>query len=213
MSFDNILRVLRGEPTKAFSFKALGELCSIGGHSAVADLFGMHLSGFIAWFIWRGVYLFKLPTLARRLQVGFDWAWLLLFPRDLAHVRTRQTDRVTHAYYQPGDFIFRQDDPPNNFYVIERGDVEVIRSTGKDPSGEVVAVLSAGSFFGEKALLNDEPRIASVRARTPVEVLVMGKNVFTQVSGALGPLRDALAQALNRRAIDVWNNEPRCTNC
>src|SRR5262249_41430946 len=81
----NILRLLQNQPTQPFRFKALGELCSIGGHSAVADLFGFHISGFLAWFVWRGVYLFKLPTWARRFQVGFDWAWLLLFPRDLAH--------------------------------------------------------------------------------------------------------------------------------
>jgi len=72
--------VIKGQPTKPFSFKLLGELCSIGGHSAVAELFGLHLSGLIAWFMWRGIYLFKLPTFARKFQVGFDWAWLLFFP-------------------------------------------------------------------------------------------------------------------------------------
>jgi len=205
----NLLRVLEGKSTKPFRFKLLGELCSLGGHSAVADLMGLHLSGLVAWFIWRGVYLFKLPTWARRLQVGFDWAWLLLFPRDLAHVRSRQTDRFSHAHYQAGDVIIRKGDPPANFFVIEKGEVEVVRSTPKDPEGEVVAVLGPGSFFGEKALLSNEPRVADVRARTPVDVLVMGKNVFTQFSGALAPLRDALAQALNRRAIDVWQGEPQ----
>jgi len=204
----NILRVLESSPTKPFCFKQLGELCSIGGHSAVADLFGLHLSGFIAWFIWRGVYLFKLPTFARQLQVGFDWAWLLLFPRDLAHLRTRTTDRVSHAHYQAGDFIIRQGEPPTNFYVIEQGEVEMTRVTDKDPKGEVVAILGPGSFFGEKALLSDEPRVASVRARTAVEVLVLGKNVFTQISGALAPLRDALSQTLNRRALDIWKDRP-----
>ena len=109
----------------------------------------------------------------------------------------------------PGDFIIRQDDPATNFYVIEKGEVEVVRSTDKDPKGEVIAVLNAGSFFGERGLLSNDPRVASVRARTAVEVLVIGKNVFTQISGALGPLRDALAQALNRRGIDVWKGEPQ----
>jgi len=103
----------------------------------------------------------------------------------------------------------KQGEPPFEFYVIERGEVEVIRNTDKDPGGEVVRVLGPGSFFGEKALLNDEqPRVSSARARTAVEVVVMGKNVFTQVSGALGPLRDALAQTLNRRAINVWKDNP-----
>jgi NADH dehydrogenase len=215
---ENIIRSLASQPTKPFHFKLLGELCSIGGHSAVADLFGMHLSGFLAWFVWRGVYLFKLPTIGRRFQVGFDWATLLLFPRDLAYARTETTERVSHAHYDAGDFIFRQGDAPTNFYVLEKGEVEVLRSKdgnsdGK-PSGngsnfEVVAVLSAGSFFGERALMGNRPRIMSIRARTPVEVLVMGKNVFTQVSGALTPLRDALAQTLNRRVVDVWKDRPQ----
>jgi NADH dehydrogenase FAD-containing subunit len=71
---------LRGEPTRPFSFKAIGQLCSIGGHSAVAEFQGVQLSGFLAWLLWRGVYLFKLPAWARRFQVGFDWAWQLLLP-------------------------------------------------------------------------------------------------------------------------------------
>jgi NADH dehydrogenase len=203
----NLVRVLHGEPTKSFFFKQLGELCSIGGHSAVADLFGMQLSGFLAWFVWRGVYLFKLPTWGRRTQVGFDWAWLLLFPRDLAHFRTERTDRVSHAHYDVGDFIIRSGDPPTSFYVLEKGEVEVLRPNNGSLS-EVVAVLGPGSFFGERALLSDRPRVMSIRARTPVEVLVMGKNIFTQISGALAPLRDAIAQTLNRRSIDVWKENP-----
>ncbi|HWX22707.1 MAG TPA: FAD-dependent oxidoreductase [Candidatus Binatia bacterium] len=204
----NIVRVLKGQPTRPFQFKLLGELCSIGGHKAVADLFGLHLSGFLAWFVWRGVYLFKLPTWGRRFQVGFDWASLLLFPRDLAHVRIEQTDRVSHAHYNAGEFIFRQGEPPTNFYVLEKGEVEVVRATnGSD--GEVVAVLGAGSFFGERALIGNRPRVMSIRARTPVEVLVMGRNVFAQMSGALAPLKEALAQTLNRRAVDVWKDRPQ----
>ena len=204
----NILRVVRGEPTRPFSFKVLGQLCSIGGHSAVAEMFGLQLSGFIAWFAWRGVYLFKLPSWSRRCQVGFDWFWLLLFPRDLSHLRTKLTDRVSHAHYQPGDYIFRQGDAPANFYVIESGEVEILRSTPEHPEAQVLAVLGPGAFFGEQALLSNQPRNASPRARTAVEVLVMGRNVFTQVSKALAPLRDALAQTLNRRSVDVWKANP-----
>jgi NADH dehydrogenase len=206
-SAQNIARVLKGQPTQPFSFKLLGELCSIGGHSAVADFLGMHLSGFWAWFLWRGVYLFKLPTIARRLQVGFDWAWLVLFPRDLAHIRARQSDRVSRAHYEAGEFIFRRGDPSTNFYVLEQGEVEVLRPIDGDQH-EVVAVLGAGSFFGERALLGNRIRQMSIRTRTAVEVLVMGKNLFTQMSSALAPLRDALAQTLNRRSVDTWKDQP-----
>ncbi len=205
---ENIVRMLRGKPTRPFRFKQLGELCSIGGHSAVADLFGLQISGFLAWFLWRGIYFWKLPTLGRKLQVGFDWASLLVFPRDLAHIRTEETGRVTHAHYEPGNFIFRRGDPPANFYVLEKGEVEIVRETDTG-DGEIVSILGPGSFFGERALIGDRPRVMSARARTPIEVLIMGKNVFSQISAALTPLRDALAHTLNRRTMDVWKDRPQ----
>ncbi len=207
----NILRVMHGEPTQPFKFKVLGQLCSIGGHSAVAEMFGFKLSGFVAWFTWRGVYLFKLPAWSRRIQVGFDWAWLLLFPRDLSHIKTNVTDRVTHAHYETGDYIIRQGEPAASFYVIEKGEVEVVRSSPEKPDGEIIATLGAGNFFGEQALLGNRPRAASVRARTPAEIVVLGRNVFTTISGSLAPLKTALAQALNRRSTAFWAQRPEAT--
>jgi len=205
----NIANTLRSQPTKPFSFKPFGQLCSIGGHSAVAEFLGIQISGFIAWFMWRSVYLFKLPAWARRLEVGFDWMWLLMFPRDLAHLRARQTDRVSQAHYQQGDVIIRQGEVLSNFYVIKSGEVEILRAPSTDAhSGEVVGILGPSSFFGEKALLGNEAVGFSVRARTATEVLVMGRNVFTQVSNSLAPMRDALAQVLNRRSIDLWKLFP-----
>lgn len=62
-----------------------------------------------------------------------------------------------------------------------------------------MAVLRPGEYFGEIALLDGTVRIGSVRARTEVEVLVMGKEVFSQVSGALAPFRNLVTQALRWR--------------
>ena len=205
---DNVVRVLRGEPTRPFSFRVLGQLCSIGGHSAVAEMFGFKLSGFLAWFTWRGVYLFKMPSWSRRFQVGFDWAWLVLFPRDLSCIKTDVTDRVSHAHFEPGDLIIRQGDPPSSFYVIEKGEVEVFHTSPAKPEGEVIAAIGAGNFFGEGALLSNRPRAASVRARTPIEVVIMGRHVFTTISSSLAPLKQALMQALTRRTASFWTQRP-----
>lgn len=204
----NIMRVITGEATRPFSFKVLGQLCSIGGHSAVAEMFGFRLSGFLAWFTWRGVYLFKLPSWSRRIQVGFDWAWLLVFPRDLSCIKTDVTDRVTHAHYEPGDYVIRQGEPPSGFYVIEQGEVEIVRTSPGQPAGEVIATLGAGNFFGETALLNHQPRTASARARTSLEVVVMGRNVFTTISKSLAPLSKALTAAITRRSPAAWQERP-----
>lgn len=202
---DNIVRAVRGEPTRPFSFKPVGQLCSIGHHNAVAEVMGMRLSGLLAWFLWRTIYLSKLPSWSRRAKVGFDWAWQLVFSRDLSHLRTDTTERVTHAHYQPGDFVFHEGDPASSFYAIESGEVEiVVESRG----GEVVAVLGPGDFFGEMALVRSEPRSAGVRARSELEVVVMGKRVFEQVSGSLSVLRDLVTDAVRRRSGELWASLP-----
>ena len=206
---ENIVRVLRGKPTRPFTFKVLGQLCSIGGHSAVAEMLGFKLSGFWAWFTWRGVYLFKLPSWSRRVQVGFDWAWLLVFPRDLSCIKTDVTDRVTHAHYEPGDYVIRQGEPPVSFYVIEKGEVEIVRASPEKPEGEVLAVLGAGNFFGEAALLSNQPRSASVRARTTAEIVIMGRHVFSHIAESLAPLKSALMAAITRRSPNSWQERPR----
>lgn len=199
----NIARVLRGRPTRPFSFRPLGQLCSIGGHAAVAEFLGLRLSGFVAWLLWRGVYLFKLPTWARRLHVGLDWAWLLLFPRDLAHLRSRPTDRVTRAHFQAGDTIVHPHATPSGLLVVRSGEVELV-----DAAGNIVNVLGPGSFLAEQAMLAGEPFGLTARARMPVELLVLGRNVFTQLSASLLPLRDALDATLRRRSFHLWKTRP-----
>lgn len=201
----NIVHRLRNEPTKPFTYKMLGQMCSIGGHSAVAEMMGMRISGFLAWFIWRGVYLMKLPSIAQQIKVGIEWGFDLIFPRTLAHLRADQTRRIGRAFYGAGDFIFKQGDVATDFYVIEHGEVEVLKD--EDGKHELIAILGPGDFFGEAALMDSRPRNATVRARTDVEVTLMGRNVFTQISDALGPLRDAVAGAIKRRTNVLKNME------
>lgn len=209
----NLVRVVKGEPTQPFRFKALGQLCSIGGYQAVAEMFGFHISGFLAWFLWRGVYLFKLPTWSRRVKVALDWAWDVLFPRDLSFLNTDETHRVTHAYYRPGDFVQRQGEPARFFNVIEEGEVEVIRAT--EPNGEpkVVAVLAKGDFFGEAALLGNRPHETSIRARTAVRLRQAGIGLFSEIAGTFAPIREVLAKAVLRRSGDFWSRMPEVKAC
>jgi NADH:ubiquinone reductase (H+-translocating) len=85
---DNIIRVLRGEPTKPFRFESLGMMAALGGRKAVAQLPGDHvITGFLAWVLWRTYYLLRLPGLDRKMRVAFDWTLELLFPRDTAELR------------------------------------------------------------------------------------------------------------------------------
>ena len=90
----NIAAAIRGDETKPFRFKPLGALSTIGHNKAVAEIFGMRLSGFVAWLLWRGIYLLKVPTLARKVRVFFEWNWGMLFPADIAHLGFARTKRT-----------------------------------------------------------------------------------------------------------------------
>lgn len=204
----NLIRVLKGQPTQPFRFKALGQLCSIGGYQAVAEMFGMRVSGFLAWFLWRSTYLFKLPTWSRRAKVALDWAWDLLFPRDLSFLNTDGTQYLTHAYFRPGDFIHRQGEPARFFSVIEEGEVEILQATEQSPEAKVVAVLGAGDFFGEAALLGSRPHETSVRARTPVRLRQIGSALFSENVATFPPFRELLLKAVVRRSGDLWLRLP-----
>jgi NADH:ubiquinone reductase (H+-translocating) len=104
---DNLLATLRGQPTKPFTFNALGMMASLGGRRAVAQLPGdFVLTGWLAWFLWRSYYLLRLPGLDRKLRVAFDWTLEMIFPRDIAELRVysreAQSSATTDAGLNPG---------------------------------------------------------------------------------------------------------------
>ncbi|MBK9204228.1 MAG: FAD-dependent oxidoreductase [Candidatus Obscuribacter sp.] len=206
----NIARRIKGQATKPFSFKMQGQLCAIGGKSAVAEILGIRLSGGLAWFMWRGIYLMKLPSWPQKIKVGLEWGLDLLFGRTLAHLKADRTKRICRAHYGAGDYIFLQGDPATDFYVIDKGEVEILSTSGEgkaEEEEEVIAILGPGDFFGESSLLDRAMRTRSVRARSEVTCMVLGRNVFTQISSCLIPLKEAVAKAAQRRS-NMWLHVP-----
>jgi NADH dehydrogenase len=82
LQYKNIIASIRGEALKPFSFKTIGQLAAIGHRTGVGRIFGRRFSGFIAWWMWRTVYLSKLPGLEKRLRVALDWTLDLVFAKD-----------------------------------------------------------------------------------------------------------------------------------
>jgi len=92
----NIAAALLGRPGKPFSFKTIGLLASIGRRTGVARIFGYNFSGFFAWWIWRTIYLSKLPGLDKKVRVAFDWTLDLIFPKDVCAVHDLSSRRNFH---------------------------------------------------------------------------------------------------------------------
>jgi NADH dehydrogenase len=86
----NVKAQIQGSRTRGFHFDSLGALCVVGHQTACAELTlpwaratSLRFSGLLAWFMWRGIYLSKLPGLERKIRVLMDWTVELFFPRDI----------------------------------------------------------------------------------------------------------------------------------
>jgi NADH dehydrogenase len=86
----NIHAFGEGRPLRPFHFDSLGSLCVVGHQTACAELSvpfarakSVRFSGLLAWAMWRGIYLAKLPGLERKIRVLMDWTVELFFPRDI----------------------------------------------------------------------------------------------------------------------------------
>lgn len=84
----NIEAAIDGRALTPFTFTTLGQLATIGRRTGVAMVFGLKFSGLIAWAMWRGIYLMKLPRLTKKIRVMTDWTLDLLFGREVEQMIT-----------------------------------------------------------------------------------------------------------------------------
>jgi NADH:quinone reductase (non-electrogenic) len=94
---NNIVAGMRGQPLQPFRFKTLGMLAAIGRHAGVAEILGMRFSGVIAWCLWRGIYLSKLPGLQKKVRVALDWTLDLVFSKDIVQLPTLRSPTLSQA--------------------------------------------------------------------------------------------------------------------
>ena len=96
----NICAAIEGRPGIPFVFGTIGQLAAIGRRTGVARVFGFKFSGFAAWWLWRTVYLSKLPRFEKKVRVALDWTLDLIFPKDFVQFMTfreRGSDRQVPA--------------------------------------------------------------------------------------------------------------------
>jgi NADH dehydrogenase FAD-containing subunit len=87
---ERLVRTARGLDTGPFTFKDVGYIISLGKHSSVLDLFGIPLSGRLAWLAWAAAYLIKMVGFRKQLEVGLDHLTHLVFDHDTAQILARR---------------------------------------------------------------------------------------------------------------------------
>src|SRR5262250_2672422 len=80
----NVVAAVLDGSKRPIRFSTLGQLAAIGRRTGVANVIGIRFSGFIAWWLWRTIYLSKLPRLEKKVRVALDWTFDLCFAKDFA---------------------------------------------------------------------------------------------------------------------------------
>jgi len=197
---DNIVASFRGKPKRIFAFTGLGKLGSLGRRSAVAEVFGIHLKGIVAWVFWRGVYVTKFPGIDGQLRLLADWFLDVFLPRDITQLRLFHEEPVHREHFEPGETVFTTGDLGNKVYFIVKGQASVERD------GRTLAQLRIGEVFGEAALISDQPRNASVRAATALDTVAVSRDAFQELLGHLPGVNETMQEIMARRmdrAVDL----------
>ena len=195
---ENILLSLKNSRTrKTYAFKGLGMMGSLGHHSAVAQVMGLQISGFIAWLMWRGIYLMKLPGATRRARVLLAWVLDYIMPPDSVQLKLSSSAGITQEHFEPGQEIFRQGDVGDRIYIILSGEADVVQ----DREGKEVFCtrLHAGEFFGEMAVLNGSVRSSTVRCKSPMDALSLPKREFGLLTANLPELKSSFENVKHQR--------------
>ena len=202
----NLVASLRGEPKQTFAFLARGKLASLGHRSAVADVFGFKPSGLMAWLLWRAIYLMKMPGFDRKLRVSTDWFLDLLLPPDIVQLKIERSASFGREHFEPQEIIFRQGDRGDRLYIIIDGEIEIVK---EEPGhgAKVIGRLGSGACFGEMALVNDNPRMATARTVTKVNLLSVDRDTFHALFAHHPPLRRMFQMLIDERlraGADDW---------
>jgi CRP-like cAMP-binding protein len=143
-----------------------------------------------------------LPGLDRKMRVWLDWNLDLFFRRDLAQLNVERTDRMGSAFYDAGELIIRQGDSAEAFYVVQSGEVAVVQDV--NGTEREITRLGPGECFGEMGLLRHQRRNASVRALTPVDVVVVTRSDFDELMATWRALASTVeGTAVSRESGEV----------
>jgi len=112
---------------------------------------------------------------------------------DLAAL-ARQTDEVD---VPEGKILAREGEFGDEFFVIDSGTAEVTKA------GERIAELGPGDFFGEMALLEEDRRVATVTATSPMSLVVMTRASFRSLDRSKAELHDTVSKAITDRRAQL----------
>lgn len=183
----NIIAKIEDQELKPFAYTSKGSLASLGMSKAVADVYGIKLSGTLAWLLWRGFYLSFLPGFTAKLRVGANWLLNSVMPPNIVQIRSTPP-ATRYIHYRKGDRVFEPGMLIDGFYTVVRGSFQL--TIDNPETGEHFAKLfRQGDHFGERVLLKSALRTGLVVALEDSVVLFIAQKDFTRFARAF-PILD-----------------------
>jgi len=97
----NLAAHINGRAPTAYRHKNVGSVASLGLYKGVAEVYGIRLRGFPAWFMHRTYHVSRVPTLNRKVRVLLDWTTALFFRRDVVSLGALHRPRAAFAKSNP----------------------------------------------------------------------------------------------------------------
>jgi NADH:ubiquinone reductase (H+-translocating) len=178
----NIVAKHEGKPLKPFAYTSKGSLASLGMSKAVAEVYGVKLSGTMAWLLWRGFYLSFLPGFATKIRVAVDWMLNLIVPPNIVLIDSSKPS-TRYIHYRKGDVVLEPGMLIDGLYSVNKG---ALKLTIDNPeTGEhFEKVFGPGEHFGEPVLLRSAPGTGLVVALEDSVVLWVSQQDFTWLARA-----------------------------
>ena len=192
----NIAASVAGNPLKPFVYKSQGALASLGARRGVAEVWGMKISGFPAWLLWRAYYVCFLPGFSTKVRVLLNWMMDALSARSVVQLKGAEPPVSRYVHYKAGDRIYEAGNRADGVYSIVSGAVELRQGDGNGE--ETVLRLGKGDHFGDGILVGENLRRSTVRALEDTKVLLLDRETYLQMVDAFPVLKDYFNEHLRK---------------
>jgi NADH:quinone reductase (non-electrogenic) len=179
---NNIVAKSVGRDLKHFAYTSKGSLASLGMSKAVADVYGIKLSGTLAWLLWRGFYLSFLPGFAAKVRVGLTWLLNSVMPPNIVQIQSHPP-ATRYVHYRKGDKVFEPGMLIDGFYTVIKGAFE-LTIDNPDTGEHFEKVFGPGEHFGERVLVRSVLRTGLVVALEDGVLLFIAQKDFTRFARA-----------------------------
>jgi NADH dehydrogenase len=179
----NIVASVAGSPTSPLTFHPRGAFASLGGRRAVAEIYGIRLSGTLAWVVWRLVYVGMLPAWSTRIRVALEQVLDLFLPRSIVRTQTEGAAASRFVRQRAGDIVMSPGQLGDGVHLVIEGSYEQVVSGGQG------RIFLPGDTFGDDEIAAGQPHEQFIRAREASRCFILSREEYKRIHSAMQQAR------------------------